>query len=181
MNIVLVGYRCSGKTCVGERLARHLKRIFVDTDRLIEEKTGIDIPSYVSQKGWKAFRRAEREVVREVSTRDNRVIATGGGVVVDEENVKELRKTGWVVWLAAGAPFIRERMKHAQQQGDMRPALSGDDPLEEIETILQKRAPIYEKASDFKVDTDGRPPKEVEWAILKALPPGLEEPMREGF
>jgi len=94
MNIVLIGYRCSGKTTVGKLLARELKRELLDTDRLIEGKTGLPINLYVSQKGWGDFRAMEKEVVSDVASRDDLVIATGGGVVIDLENVKNLRGTG---------------------------------------------------------------------------------------
>ena len=70
MNIVLIGYRCSGKTTVGRLLARNLKRNFLDTDRLIEEKTGLPVHSYVSQNGWRDFRAVEKEIVEAIASRD---------------------------------------------------------------------------------------------------------------
>jgi shikimate kinase len=170
MNIVLIGYRCSGKTRVGRLLAGDLKRNFLDTDHLIEAKTGIPIPSYVSRYGWKDFRGVEREVVEATALEDNSVIATGGGVVMDPINVTNLRRNGWVVWLAAGAAVIRERMTRARQQGCPRPSLSGSDPLEEVEAILLKRTPVYEGASDWTVSTNAQSPQEVEQAIITALP-----------
>jgi len=170
MNIVLIGYRCSGKTLVGRLLARDLKRDFLDTDHLIEAKTGIPIPSYVSRYGWGSFRAVEREVVQAAASEDHSVIGTGGGAVMDPENVTNLRKNGWVVWLAAGAAVIRERMTRARQQGCPRPPLSGTDPLEEVEAILLERMPVYERASDWTVSTDGQSPQEVEQAIITALP-----------
>jgi len=170
MNIVLIGYRCSGKTLVGRLLARDLKRNFLDTDSLIEEKGEIPIHSYVSRYGWGDFRRLEREVIEAVASENNSVIATGGGVVIDPENVMRLRRNGWVVWLAAGGAVIRERMTQAQEQGDLRPPLSGSDPLEEIESILRERMPLYERASDWTVSTDAQTPEEVEQAIITALP-----------
>jgi len=170
MNIVLIGYRCSGKTRVGRLLAGDLKRTFLDTDRLMEEKAGIPIHSYVSRYGWMDFRRVEREVTEEIASKDNSVIATGGGVVMDPENVMNLRRNGWVVWLAAGATVIRERMTQAQQEGRLRPPLSGSDPLEEIDSILRERTPVYERASDYRVWTDGWTPETIKQAIVMALP-----------
>lgn len=108
MNIILIGYRCSGKTTVGRILAQDMKRDLMDTDRLIEEKTRLSIPLYVSQKGWRRFRELEREIIRELATQDNLVIGTGGGVVMDRENVKTLKRNGWVVWLKADSSIIRE-------------------------------------------------------------------------
>jgi len=169
MNIVLIGYRCSGKTTVGKLLARKLKRGFLDTDRLIETKTGLPIHAYVSQKGWGDFRAVEKEVVSDVASRDDLVIATGGGVVIDPENVRNLKKSGWVVWLKAGVPVIRERMKKAENAGKFRPTLSGVDPLKEISGILHERMPVYESTSDYRVDTDRKNPEEVGQAIMKAF------------
>lgn len=169
MNIVLVGYRCSGKTTVGKLLARDLKREFLDTDRLIEEKTGLSIHSYVSQHGWRDFRRIEKEVVEEIASKDNVVIATGGGIVIDQENVKALKKIGWVVWLHTDATVIRDRMRKEGKAGKLRPPLSGADTLDEIDQILQERKPFYEHASDFTVDTNGQPHQEVVRLIMKAF------------
>lgn len=169
MNIVLIGYRCSGKTTVGKLLARELKRELLDTDRLIEGKTGLPINLYVSQKGWGDFRALEKEVISHVASRDDLVIATGGGVVIDPENVKNLKWNGWVVWLKAGVPVIRERMKKAHKSGELRPTLSGVDPLKEIDRILHERMPVYESTSDYRVDTDRKNPEEVGQAIMKAF------------
>lgn len=168
MNIVLIGYRCSGKTHVGRLLANHLKRDFLDTDRLVEERTGIPIPSYVSLYGWRDFRRVERRIVRKIAPIENSVIATGGGIVTDPGNVTDLRRNGWVVWLAAGGPAIRARMALASERGDARPPLAAADPLEEVDTVLEERIPLYERASDFRVQTDGLSPEAVACAILKA-------------
>ena len=169
MNIVLIGYRCSGKTTVGKLLAWDLKREFLDTDRFIEGKTGFPIHSYVSQMGWRDFRTVEKEVVSHVASRDDLVIATGGGVVIDRENVRNLKKNGWVVWLDTGVQVIRERMKKAQKSGEFRPTLSGADPLKEIERILRERMPVYELTSDYRVNTNRKNPEEVEQAIMRAL------------
>jgi len=166
MNIVLIGYRCSGKTHVGRLLAEDLGMTFLDTDRLIEEKTGMAIPAHVSLKGWGSFRRMERRIVQEIADRDNSVIATGGGIVIDPENATSLKENGWVVWLVAGPAAIRERMAQALKQGDLRPPLSGKDPLEEIESILRVRTPLYEATSDCCVVTEGHTPDTVTRMIL---------------
>lgn len=168
MNIVLIGYRCCGKTHVGRMLAGDLGMTFLDTDRLVEEKTGMAIPAYVSLKGWRSFRRMERRVVQEIANRDNSVIATGGGVVTAPENMTALKKNGWLIWLAADPAVIRTRMALAIERGEDRPPLSGVDPLEEIDSILKVRMPLYERSSDFRVQTDGQSPEAVVQAILEA-------------
>jgi shikimate kinase len=170
MNLVLIGYRCSGKTRVGRLLAGELKRNFIDTDLLIEEKEGIPIHSYVSRYGWRNFRRLEREVIEAVALADNSVIATGGGVVMDMENVISLRRNGWVVWLLAEAGVIRERMAQAWKNGELRPPLFGSDPLEEIDSILRERTPAYDRACDHRVWTDGQTPETLTEKILRVFP-----------
>ena len=107
MNIVLIGYRCSGKTAVGKIVARELGRNFLDMDALIEENAGCSIETIISRKGWDHFREIEKRLVEEVSRKDNLIIATGGGVVVDEGNVKNLRKNGWIVWLNGKAEVLK--------------------------------------------------------------------------
>lgn len=181
MNIVLIGYRCSGKTTVGKILAHDLGRQFVDTDRLIEEKTDLPIHLYVSQKGWRDFRAVEKEVVSHVASGDDLVIATGGGVVIDRENVRNLKKNGWVVWLDTGVPVIRDRMRKEGKAGKLRPPLSGADTLDEIDQILQERRPFYEHASDYTVDTNGQPHEKVARAIMKAFSVRDKYPIRGGY
>ena len=173
MNIVLIGYRCTGKTHVGRLLAGELQMAFLDTDQLIEEKTGMPISEGVSQMGWQKFRGVEKDVVATAAQRGNRVIATGGGVVMDPDNLSTLKKNGWLVWLVAATDTIRQRMSLAQAGGNVRPALSGTDPLAEIETVLRERMPLYDLASDFRVQTDGRSPEAVARAIVTVLPPNL--------
>ena len=169
MNIVLIGYRCCGKTTVGRLLARKLGREFLDTDRLIEAKTGIPIDSYVSQNGWQDFRAVEKEVVEAIASRDGSVISTGGGVVIDQGSVGNLRKTGWVVWLDTNAPDIKDRMTKEGKAGRLRPSLSGGGPLDEIDEILNERTPFYELARDYTVDTNGQTPEEVAQEIMMAF------------
>jgi len=170
MNIVLIGYRCSGKTHVGKLLARELNMTFWDTDTLVEEKWGMQIPAFVAQNGWADFRRVEREVVEAVALTDNSVIATGGGAVMNSENVTKLKKSGWLVWLDADPAVIRERMARAQQQGEPRPPLSGSNPLEEIDSMLRERRHVYEGVSDYRILTDALTPESVKESIIKVLP-----------
>jgi shikimate kinase len=173
MNIVLIGYRCSGKTKVGKILARALDRDFLDTDTLIEKNAGCSIETLISATGWDYFRYMEKVLIEEVSKRDNLVIATGGGVVTDEENVKSLKGNGWIVWLNGKAEVLKERMDREQTLGKIRPSLTGADPLEEIKQVLRVRKPLYEQAGDFVVDTGNLSIEELAATIIKALPKGL--------
>ena len=167
MNIVLVGYRCSGKTSVGKILAHKLNRDFVDTDGLIEAKEGCSVEDIISNKGWDYFRELEKQIVREVCEKTNLVIATGGGVVLDYENMINLIRNGWVVWLNADAEVLKERMDNDQRSGNIRPSLTGKDPLEEIREVLSLRMPLYEKASDFIADAGADHPQGLADSIIK--------------
>ena len=161
MNVVLIGYRCSGKTEVGQSLAEKLNRAFLDTDGLIEQRTGSTIEAMVAAGGWEHFRDCERLVVAEISQKSPLVIATGGGVVLDAGNIRNLKHKGWLVWLKAPAHVLRERMGRDRRQGKGRPSLTDADALDEIETILKQREPFYEKASDWAVHTNGRTISEI--------------------
>ena len=175
MNIVLVGYRCSGKTTVGEILASELGRDFLDTDIMIEQKAGCSIETITSRDGWDHFRSLEKELIEEVSERDNLVIATGGGVVMDGDNVKNLKRNGLMVWLKGDAQVIKERMDKDQKSGKLRPSLTGSDPLEEIKGLLHIRNPLYQQAGNIMVDTAALSIREVADHIMNALKERLHE------
>lgn len=174
MNVVLIGYRCSGKTEVGKALAGEMARGFIDTDEMIEERTGASIETIVAKEGWERFREIEKCLVEEVSKRDHLVVGTGGGVVVDGENIRNLKKNGWIVWLKAEAEVIRERMESEERSGKFRPSLSGTSPLDEIQNVLRVRTPLYRQAGDFSIDTGILSVREAAVRILNALPDGLQ-------
>ena len=170
MNIVLIGYRCSGKTSVGKILAKELGRDFLDTDDLIENDAGCAIETFISKNGWDLFRGLEKNTIKEVSKRDNLVIATGGGVVTDEDNVKNLKRNGLVVWLKGDIDVLKERMEKDRISGKIRPSLTGDDPKDEIKQVLDIRHPLYKLAGDITVDTGPLSIREVADRVLKELP-----------
>ncbi len=174
MNIVLIGYRCSGKTAIGKMLVRELRRDFLDTDSLIEKNTGCSIEMIISRHGWDHFREIEKRLVEEISAGDNLVIATGGGVVMDKENVKNLKENGWIVWLKGESEVLKARMDNEQKSNKIRPSLTGADPLEEIKQVLEVRTPLYEQTANLVVDTTTLSLMEVASSILKALPKGLQ-------
>ena len=178
MNIVLVGYRCSGKTSVGRLLAKKLNWGFIDTDDLIVQETGLSIDKIVLTYGWKKFREIERLVIKKVSKLDKFVISTGGGVVLSEENVKNLRKNGWLVWLKATPKTIKSRMLKDEQ--NKRPPLVSNSSSDEIEEVLNSRIPHYKKASDFEVDTDDLTKEEVCELVLKGFLQSLGWALSEG-
>jgi shikimate kinase len=153
MNIILIGVRGSGKSAVGSRLAARLKMKFVDTDDLVEERRGVPIGDIVKSKGWDYFRRLEKSVIEEISKGDHLIIAPGGGAVLDADNVKVLKRNGFVIWLKANQQTLLKRIQNDRGSSTRRPTLTGKGTLEEIEETITEREPFYEKASEVQIDT----------------------------
>ncbi|MBE9546675.1 MAG: shikimate kinase [Proteobacteria bacterium] len=153
MNIVLIGYRGTGKSIIGRRIAERLQIPFYDTDELIKKHTGKTIREIVEEKGWEAFRKEEKETIKRLSTVKKSVIATGGGAVMDEENLDVLKKMGVFVWLSADVGTIIERMGRDKVSGEQRPALSDNDLYRETVDVLEMRTPIYRRLADITIDT----------------------------
>jgi len=156
MNIIFTGYRCTGKTSAGRRLAKLLGCAFFDADDLIINLTGRSIEQIVAEKGWPAFREVERAVILELSAKDNCVIAPGGGAVLDERNVQALKKNGLFIWLVADTATIAARLRKDQVGGAPRPSLSGKPVEIEVQEILAQREPIYRRIADLRIDTTTR-------------------------
>lgn len=154
MNVFLIGYRCSGKSAVGAELSQRIGWRFLDTDNLLVEAAGKSIKEIVEEKGWQTFRRMERVLLERVLSRDFSVIATGGGIVIDPDNVRQMKASGTVVWLRATAETIKSRMQDDVSTDDFRPSLSEKGTVEEIEEVLAERQPLYEKSMDFFMHTD---------------------------
>jgi shikimate kinase len=153
MNIVLIGYRGAGKTSVGSRLAARLEMKFVDTDDLIEERQGTPISDIVKCHGWEYFRILEKTTIKEITDQDHTVIAAGGGAVLDEDNVKALRRNGLIIWLKADQQALFKRMDHDPETYTRRPTLTGKGTLGEIEEVISAREPFYKGASEIQIDT----------------------------
>jgi len=169
MNIFLIGYRCTGKTTVGRSLAKRLERLFFDTDLELVKEQGIKISEIVGKKGWAAFRDIEKRVIQCACERDNQVVATGGGAVLDEENVKRMKERGVLVWLRADIKTIEKRIIEDNTTQDFRPALTSKGSVEEIRETLLARNPFYERAMDFFVDTDSMDIEAVSDRIIQNL------------
>jgi len=153
MNLVLVGCRTAGKTTVGRRLSASLRKTFVDTDDLIEEFQGIPIGEIVKIHGWDYFRAIERRVISEISSYDDLIIAAGGGAVLEPENVKALKRNGFIIWLKADIEILLQRMAKDPRTATGRPSLTGKGVLEELKEVLAHRENFYEQASEIQVDT----------------------------
>ncbi len=169
MNLFLIGYRCSGKTAVGQSIAGRIGWSFVDSDLCVINEIGKSIKDIVDEAGWEAFRRMEHSALRQICAKDRQVVATGGGVVLDAENIKAMKTSGMVVWLSATAETIRNRMLQDNSTDIFRPALTDKGKMEEIEDMLLKRNPLYESAGDFCVHTDEITVNEITAKIIQEL------------
>ena len=153
MNIVLIGYRGTGKSTVGKLLAARLGRELVSTDAEIVKHAKRTIPQIVAQEGWESFRDRESEVCRELAARDQLVIDTGGGAILRAQNVEALRRNGTVFWLEASVVTITKRIGRDNQ----RPSLTGSKSfVDEIQEVLRERTPKYQAAADHVITTDNR-------------------------
>jgi shikimate kinase len=153
VNLVLIGYRGAGKSAIARRLGVLLERRTVSLDDEIVAVAGISIPAIVAAHGWKHFRDLEEGVCREFGGQDGLVIDCGGGVVEREANHIALRSRGRVFWLRATPATIVSRIG-----GDnSRPSLTGARSFtDEVEEVLSRRIPLYERMAHEIVDTDGR-------------------------
>ncbi|HUX01203.1 MAG: shikimate kinase [Phycisphaerae bacterium] len=169
MNIILIGYRCTGKTTIGAILAEKLGWPLVDTDTLIQERAGRSIQEIVAAGGWADFRRREREVIADVASRDRQVISAGGGAVLDEANTDALRARGKVVLLTAAAETIWDRMKADPKTIGERPNLTDAGGIAEVRSVLAERREKYRTARHYEIPTDRFSPEEAAGRILAYL------------
>lgn len=147
-NLYLVGLMGSGKTTVGRILAKRLGLSFIDTDREVEERTGVSIPTIFEIEGEDGFRRRESQVVEDCSKMTNTIVATGGGVVLRPENRAYLGRSGLVVYLNVLPRILYERTRADKN----RPLLRVDDPLAKLQQLFAARDPLYREVADLVID-----------------------------
>jgi shikimate kinase len=160
-NLALVGFMGTGKSSVGRLAAESLQFEFVDTDELIEAQCGVSIEEIFRNQGEKAFRQLEQQVVLALARREKTVIAAGGGLVIDPDNLASLKTHALVVCLWASPEIIRERVR----QQTHRPLLKTEEPLAKIRELFAARDPLYRKA-DVLIQTNHRSPKDVAQQVL---------------
>jgi len=154
VNLVLIGYRGTGKSTVAGLLAKRLSLEVFATDQRIEEISGASIPEIVERHGWERFRDLESEVISGLTGLDGLIVDTGGGAVLRPENVNALRGLGPVFLLEAGVPTIVARI----EEGDERPSLTGTKSfVDEVGEVLADRLPLYHTAADHVIDAEGSP------------------------
>jgi shikimate kinase len=166
VNIVLIGYRGTGKSTVAALLASNLEMPQICLDEEIVKRAGKRIPEIVAAHGWEHFRDLESQVVEDYASKDGWVIDAGGGVILREENVRNLRRNGTLVWLTAPPSVLIERIKDDTE----RPALKdGKTFLEEVEEVLEERLPLYRAAAHLSIDVSTSTPEEVALRIQTML------------
>ena len=165
-NIFLIGLMGTGKTTVGRQLARKLKMEFYDSDRVIEERTGADIPLIFEKEGEAGFRKREAAVIDELTQKRNIILATGGGAVLDPNNREHLSSRGTVFYLKSSLKTLVERTSKDKN----RPLLHAEEPAEAIlKRLLEQRGPLYEETADYVIETANNSIHSVIQAIIKHL------------
>jgi shikimate kinase len=175
MTITLVGYRGTGKSTIAVALARRLAWAAVDADVEIERRAGRTIREIFEAGGEAAFRAVERRVMSDLLSGERRVVAAGGGAVLDADTRRELACAGPVVWLRASCETILARLAGDASTPGRRPSLTDQEPRAEIESLLAQREPLYRGLALFAVDTDGRSPDEIVAEIWARLPAAIRE------
>ena len=159
-NIILVGFMGTGKTTVGQLLAEQTGMPLVDMDAAIEQRAGKPITEIFAQDGEPHFRALERDIARELAVQEGQIVSTGGGIVLNLDNITDYEKNGLVVCLLASPETVLDRVKHDAT----RPLLAGDKQ-EKIIQLLEARKPLYE-AITYKINTDDLEPEAIVSQII---------------
>lgn len=150
-NIILIGYRATGKTVIGKYLSYITNMDFIDLDFLIEEELGVSIYEVFRNFGEKYFREIETSRLNSIQFVKNTIISTGGGIVESKFNTEILKKMGFIIWLKANPKIIYQRII---KDKIIRPKLTNLSLIEEIETKLKNRIELYHNISDYEINTD---------------------------
>ena len=174
MNIYIVGFMGTGKSAVGRELASKKKWRFVDLDELIELREKRAIPDIFAEEGESHFRRLEKRALREVAKEKNFVVACGGGIVINADNISLMKETGVIVCLSATPEVILKRTSGCAH----RPLLNVASPKKQIDLLLKLRAPFYARA-DKTVNTSKLSVKQVVRQIIQSIRPARSKPKME--
>ena len=164
-NIFIIGPMGSGKTTIGRQIAKSLNMEFIDSDHEIEKRTGVDIPFIFEKEGESGFRKREHEIIHELCTQTDIVLATGGGAVIDSDNRSALKGNGIVIYLQTP---VAELLKRTSRDKN-RPLLQTEDPKAKLEKLMQEREGFYKEVSDLIIDTGNRSAKDVVKEIIEKI------------
>ncbi len=153
MNIVLIGFRGTGKSTVGKLLANRLERAFIDSDKYVEDSTGKTIKHIFEEDGEEGFRKIEADVIAKLSGMDNKIVAVGGGAILKKDNVSNLKDNGFLVLLEATPEIIHNRITQDEKTIRQRPSLTDKKSLDEIKHLLEQREHPYKNAADYTINT----------------------------
>jgi shikimate kinase len=162
-NLFFIGPMGAGKTTIGRQVAKQLRREFYDSDKVIEERTGVSISLIFELEQEAGFRKREAAVINELTQKNNIVLATGGGAVLAEQNRKHLSERGHVIYLFAPIDQLLQRTK----RDTSRPLLQTEDPRKKLEELMAVRDPLYREIADTVIETDGSPVRQVITKIVK--------------
>jgi len=164
-NVYLVGMMGAGKTTIGRALAQKTGREFVDTDRVLVERTGVPVATIFEIEGEEGFRRRESAVIDELARRSDCVVATGGGAVLADDNRRLMRASGTVIYLRAKLDNLWERTRHDAS----RPLLATADPRGTLAALLERRDPLYREAAHIVMETSSQAASTLVGRVLTAL------------
>ena len=167
--LALIGFRASGKSLVGKLLAQELDFSFVDMDARLVTSFGKSIDQWVQSEGWESFRKAESELLKQLSREQGLVVATGGGVVLSAHNRSLLKEHFIVIWLNASPETTYLRMISDPDTGSNRPAFTTLPLREEIRKTLAERSDLYREAAHFALETDDALPAQLVSMIKRSL------------
>ncbi len=165
LSIYLVGMMGAGKTTVGLRLARRLDRPFIDVDRELESRLGVDIPTVFDLEGEAGFRRRETALIDELTRQRGLVLATGGGAVLAAENREAMRQRGLVIFLKPTVAELWQRLRRDRH----RPLLQTPDPRGRIQQLLLEREPLYHEVADHVIQSGRQPAEQIVELIVDWL------------
>ena len=148
-NLFLVGLMGAGKTTVGKLLAKHVGKLFIDSDHEIERRTGVKVHLIFELEGEAGFRARETAVIDELTQQENIVLATGGGAILYAENREALHNRGTVIYLRANVEDLWRRTRHDKN----RPLLQTENPRARLQQLLNQRDPLYRETAHVVIDT----------------------------
>jgi shikimate kinase len=172
--VALIGYRGAGKTTVARHLARRLGWDSVDADELLESRCGMSIQQIFAEKGEPWFRDVESQILAELVSRPQTVLALGGGVILRTANREELAKLT-VVWLDAPAECLFQRIQEDAMSRQRRPNLTRTGGLEEVERLLIERRPLYQQSAHYRLNVRGKSPEQLAEEIFHLLEPRIQQ------